>query len=154
MTVDQNKEQIDRYIVCSDQTMATTSTFKPTNHFKTGSTSLENSSLDSSSEESLELSTRLKGLDLKERLPNSGQNNIPRRQPTIVCEDIADDIDFDDEEYVTEESIGQESTQTKPGVTRSASTASLTVPQSPEGCDEQKRRPPLPGEEHMLIESN
>ena len=141
MTVHQSKEQIDKYILCSDQKMATTSTFKPTNHFTTGSTT---SSLDNTSQESLELSTRLRGLDIKERLQNSGQNTIIKRQPTIVCEDIADDIDFEDEEF--DGNSGQESKQRTPGVTRSASTASLTVPQSPE-CDDEKRRPPLPGEE-------
>ena len=148
MTVDQSKEQIDKYIVSADQTMATTSTFTPTNHFTTGSTSL-----DTSSQESLDLTTRIRGLDLKEKIHNSGHNTIPRRQPTIVCEDIADDIDFDEEDSLSGENASHEAEGRKQGVTRSPSTASLTVPQTPES-EEEKRRPPLPNDDQMFIESN
>lgn len=137
MTVDKSREQIDKYMI-GEQSMATTSAFQTTNPFQTP---YQNASQES------DLSSRLKGLDIKEK-----HQMIPRRQPTIVCEDIADDIDLDDEDIGAAEDLNQETDQ-KTGVTRSASSASLTVPQTSESNDE-KRRPPLPAEEQMLVESN
>ena len=137
MTVDKSREQIDKYIV-GDQSMATTSACQTANPFQTP--------YQSASQET-DLSSRLNGLDLKEK-----HQMIPRRQPTIVCEDIADDIDLDDEDIGSADDLTQDNQKT-PSVTRSASSASLSVPQTSEGNDE-KRRPPLPVEEQMLVESN
>ncbi|XP_054153570.1 uncharacterized protein LOC128952237 [Oppia nitens] len=145
MTIDKSAKKINQYINNSDQTMAT-STMTPNNHFKTPSATT------TSSQEPMELSSRLTKMHINDR--HSGEANIPRRQPTIVCEDIADDIDFDDEELTEDETYGKESDQKSSGVVRSASSASLSVPQSGElDCGQEKRRPPLT-DDHMLIESN
>ena len=66
---------------------------------------------------------------------------IPKRQPTIVCEDIADDDDFlDDDDF--SDSNNKEDTDSS--LLRSASTASLTVPVVCEDEVTEKRRPPFP----------
>jgi hypothetical protein len=157
MTVDLNKEQIQTTLADeSDQIMAL-STMTATNHFNTNISS-------NSPQDSMELSSRLTQIHLRDKQQKfySGESNIPRRQPTIVCEDIADDIDIEDESFSSEEqtlaiSGIDQSNDTIRGqaLSRSASTASLTVPQSIE-CEE-KRRPPLPSnestQEQMLTET-
>lgn len=74
----------------------------------------------------------------------------PKRQPTIVCEDIADDdelLDDEDEGISIKEDGGKCSSAAEDSLLmRSASSASLTVPVMPENENEiaEKRRPPLP----------
>jgi hypothetical protein len=154
MTVDLSKEQIQTTLTDeSDQIMAL-STMTATNHFNTNISS-------NSPQDSIELSSRLTQIHLRDK--QQKESNIPRRQPTIVCEDIADDIDIEDESFSSEEQtlagisgIDQSNdTIGKQALQRSASTASLTVPQSIE-CDDEKRRPPMPSEptqEQMLTET-
>ena len=69
----------------------------------------------------------------------------PKRQPTIVCEDIADDdqlIDDDDDASIKDDKSSSDDSL----LMRSASSASLTVPVMPENENEiaEKRRPPMP----------
>jgi hypothetical protein len=155
--VDLNAEKIQTALTDeSDQIMAL-STMTATNHFNTNISS-------NSAQDSMELSSRLTQMHLRDKQQkfSSGESNIPRRQPTIVCEDIADDIDIEDESFSSEEQTlagisGIDQNNDAIGgqaLTRSASTASLTVPQLVE-CEE-KRRPPLPSEssqEQMLTET-
>lgn len=91
--------------------------------------------------------------------PTTCNQYIPHRQPTIVCEDIADDIDFDDdqEDEVNNEQIGAALNQSNGDMTRSsssssmamlqrsASSSSLTVPAKEVELDStsEKRRPPI-----------
>lgn len=151
MTVDLNKEQIEAALIDeSDQTMATTITAN--NHFKTNISS-------TSSQESIDLSSKLSQMHLRDRHSDSNECKIPRRQPTIVCEDIADDIEiennetfsYDEKTLETISGIDQSNDAMSGSLQRSASTASLTVPQTIEG-DQEKRRPPL-SPEQMVIES-
>lgn len=98
---------------------------------------------------SLELTQQLQHMKL------SSMPKIPKRQPTIICEDIIDD-DFgeDDDDEEEEDNL---SLMGEPGdgggavggggdkVIRSASTASLTVPAVSDTDEKvEKRRPPLP----------
>lgn len=75
----------------------------------------------------------------------------PKRQPTIVCEDIADDDELIDDEdegiSLKEDGCGKAASADDSLLMRSASSASLTVPVLPENeMNEiaEKRRPPLP----------
>ena len=87
-------------------------------------------------ESSMELSKRFAQIQLK------SATCAPKRQPTIVCEDIADDDDdlIDDEAVESKE----ESAKTESLLLRTASSASLTVPVVCEDEISEKRRPPLP----------
>lgn len=75
---------------------------------------------------SIELTKRLAQMQLK----TASNSVIPRRQPTIVCEEIAED----DAEEMKADS----------GLLRSASNVSLTVPVVCEDQISEKKRPPLP----------
>ena len=80
----------------------------------------------------------------------------PKRQPTIVCEEIADDVDDDGDDdddddkqhnlQITEPTQITDiaATTTVDGLLRSASSASLSVPIICENEIIEKRRPPLP----------
>lgn len=111
----------------SEQRMAT-STMTATNHFASNISA-------NSSQDTNELSSRLTQLHLRERererpqkiYSDASESNIPRRQPTIVCEDIADDIDIEgDDQMSSTEMTEQCSDVTGKSMPRSASTASLT----------------------------
>lgn len=177
MTVDLNKEQ--SFQGKEDFEMASTmqdvnpyfkTPFSPT-QTATPTQHQQNQAIDS---ESKELSSRISKLQLRDKQNgggdgfnnNNNNNSIPRRQPTIVCEDICDDIDIDDmndenESSILSSSIYLEQEQTaamqcidqsngthnivhKETLTRSASTASLTVPVQSIEIDDEKKRPPLP----------
>lgn len=118
------------------------------NHTTTVSTSVNtNFHMDASNNEtstSLELTKQLAQIKLNSM-------KIPKRQPTIICEDIIDDDFCDDDDDDNEEDTF--SSMTEPNdvavdgdkVVRSASTASLTVPVVSETDEKvEKRRPPLP----------
>ena len=112
----------------------------------------------SSESSSIEMNARFSQMQLKSSSTSSvSQSNsnsfsnhcmIPKRQPTIVCEDIADDddigncTDFD----VNGEEMTINDDANPSSLMRSASSVSLTVP-VPVVCENEateKRRPPMP----------
>lgn len=85
-------------------------------------------------ESSMELTKRFAQMQLKTA------NCALKRQPTIVCEDIADDDELVDEDSAKGEQTGRDENS----LLRSASSVSLTVPVQCEDELTEKRRPPLP----------
>ena len=85
-------------------------------------------------ESSMELTKRFAQMQLK------SATCIPKRQPTIVCEDIADDDEFLDQEG---DNGNKEDSKNESLLLRSASSASLSVPVICEDEISEKRRPPL-----------
>lgn len=89
-------------------------------------------------ESSIELTKRFAQLQLK------SATYTPKRQPTIVCEDIADD-DLLEQSDQQQQQQQVESKSVQNLLLRSASSASLSVPVVCESNEIiEKRRPPLP----------